>query len=158
MNNSLKFEELRKEYPEFWYNSYSAYEDEKAIYLEYEFEIPNLTKFNPKLQIDKKQFKFKSIESKPAQNMIFHIGMIELISYWKAVCSPKIIVNCGYLEEEQKKWWKKLYFYGLGELFYRNEIKTNINDFVTIECTSKQNELIHFKGKPRAVPVVTESF
>ena len=71
--------------------------------LEYEFEIPKLTKFHQKLQIDKKNFKFKNINSEYAKNMIFHIGMIELISYWKSTCSPKVIIKCGYLNEEQIK-------------------------------------------------------
>ena len=44
MNKSVMFEKCRREYKEFWYNSYKAYEDEEKIYLEYEFEIPKLTK------------------------------------------------------------------------------------------------------------------
>ena len=66
--------------------------------------------------------------------MVFHIGLIELVSYWKSTCSPKIIIKCGYLNAEQIEWWKKLYFYGLGELFYTNNIKIDIKDFVNIEC------------------------
>lgn len=143
MDKSLEFEEYRKKYKEFWYNRYYAYEDEQAIYLEYEFEIPGLTKFYPKLQIAKKNFNFKSINTQYAQNMIFHIGMIELISYWKCTCSPKVIIKCGYLNEEQINWWKKLYFYGLGELFYRNNIKTDIQNFIEIKCISKEKQFIY---------------
>lgn len=140
MENLLKFEKFREKYKEFWYNSYLSIEDEKAIYLEYEFEIPKLTKFHAKIIIDKKEFNFKSINTETAQNIIFNIGLIELISYWKCTCSPKVVIKCGYLDEEQKKWWKKLYFYGLGELFYRNEIKTDIQSFMEIECTHKKSE------------------
>lgn len=145
MNNSLKFKEYRKRYPEFYYNSYKAYEDKQKIYLEYEFEVSGLVKFHPTLQINKKNFKWKSIESDYAKNMIFHIGMIELISYWKATCSPKVIIKCGYLNEEQIEWWKKLYFYGLGELFYRNEIQTNIKDFMSVESIKSENEFSYSK-------------
>ena len=137
MDNSLKFIEYRKKYKEFYFNSYSIKEDNKKIYLEYEFEIPNLTKFNPKLEIMKKQLNFKDINSICVKNIVFHIGLIELLSYWKSTCSPKIIIKCGYLSKEQITWWKKLYFNGLGELFFRNNIKTNINDFVEIECENK---------------------
>lgn len=143
MGKLLEFQQYREQYKEFWYNSYSSYEDEKAIYLEYEFEITNLTKFHPKLQIDKKEFQFKDIHTKQAQNMIFHIGLIELISYWKCTCSPKVVIKCGYLDEEQIKWWKKLYFYSLGELFYRNDIQTNMLDFMTIECCKQKDELAY---------------
>src|SRR5690625_4599130 len=98
MDKSLEFEKYREKYKEFCYNRYFAYEDEQAVYLEYEFEIPGLAKFYPKLQINKKKFKFKSISTQYAQNMIFHIGMIELISYWKCACSPKVVIKCGYLD------------------------------------------------------------
>lgn len=145
MDKSLQFKQYRELYKEFYFNSYVIKEDEEAIYLEYEFEIPGLTKFNPKLRILKKKLKIKDIKSKYAQNMVFHIGLIELISYWKSTCSPNIIIKCGYLNEEQIKWWKKLYFYGLGELFYTNNIKVNIEDFVSIKCTNKINELEYEK-------------
>ena len=143
MDKSLEFKKYREEYKEFWYNRYSAYEDEQAIYLEYEFEIPGLAKFGPKLQIAKKKFNFKNINTQYAQNMIFHIGMIELISYWKCTCSPKVIIKCGYLDKNQINWWKKLYFYGLGELFYRNNIETDIENFMKIECKLNENQFVY---------------
>ena len=145
MDKKLEFKECREKYKEFWYNSYSSYEDEQSIYLEYEFEIPGLTKFNPKLRIDKKQLNFKSINTPIAQNNIFNIGLIELISYWKCTCSPTVIIKCGYLNEEQINWWKKLYFYGLGELFYRNQINTNMQDFMQIECNGQEKQFIYDK-------------
>ncbi len=141
MDKSLQFEQYRKEYKEFYYNSYLITEDNEKIDISYEFEIPGLTKFNPKLKILKKNMRFKDINTKYVQNMVFHMGLVELISYWKSTCAPTVIIKCGYLNEEQIKWWKKLYFYGLGELFYTNNIKTNINEFLNIECIDKVNKL-----------------
>ena len=142
MDKSKEFEKYRETYQEFWYNSYSVSEDEKAIYLEYEFEIPNLMKFHPKLQIDKKDLQLKKLNTVQVENMVFHIGMVELISYWKCTCSPKVRIQCGYLSQEQIAWWKKLYFYGLGELFYRNQIQTDIENFMQIEC--KKTEVLEY--------------
>lgn len=142
MDKSQQFNEYREKYKEFYYNSYSINEDDAAIYLEYEFEIPGLTKFTPKLSILKKEMQFKSLENNYVKNMVFNIGLIELISYWKSTCSPKIIIKCGYLNEEQINWWKKLYFYGLGELLYTNNIKTNINDLLDIKCLESSKEII----------------
>lgn len=140
MDKFVQFREYRDKYKAFYYNSFSLTEDREAIYLEYDFEIPGLTKFSPKLKILKKNMKFKSIDTPYAKNMAFNIGMIELISYWKSVCSPKIIVKCGYLDEKQIKFWKKIYFYGLGELFFTNNIKTNIDEFVNIESNQNKDE------------------
>ena len=145
MDNSLKFENYRKKYKEFWYNNYCSYEDEKTIYLEYEFEIPGLTKFKPKLSIEKKNLKLKDIKTEYSQNMIFNIGMIELISYWKSTCAPRVIIKCGYLDKNQIDWWKKLYFYGLGELFYRNNIKTDINNFMNIKVNNEARKFEYDK-------------
>ena len=142
MDKSQQFNEYREKYKEFYYNSYSINEDDEAIYLEYEFEITGLTKFMPKLSILKKEMQFKSLENNYVKNMVFNIGLIELISYWKSTCSPKIIIKCGYLNEEQINWWKKLYFYGLGELLYTNNIKTNINDLLDIKCLESNKEII----------------
>ena len=141
MDNSLKYIELRNKYKEFYYNSYNLREDEEAIYIEFEFEIPNLAVFKPITKILKKQMNLKSIDSIQARNMAFNIGLIELISYWKSACCPQIVIKCGYLSVEQIQWWKKLYFYGLGELFYTNNIQNTIDDFVTIKCEKEKNEL-----------------
>ena len=139
--NNEKFKEYREKYKEFYYNKYILTEDEEAIIIEFEFEIPGLAEFHPKTKILKKNFKFKSIYTNEAKNMAFNIGLIELISYWKCACPPNIVVKCGYLNEEQKKWWKKLYFNGLGELFYRNKISTNIEEFVDIKCEKTENDI-----------------
>lgn len=143
MNNFLKFKKFREQYKEFYYNSYSIIEDKEAIIIEFEFEIPNLAVFHPTTKILKKQMYFKDINTIQAKNMAFHIGLIELISYWKSVCCPQIVIKCGYLSEEQIQWWKKLYFYGLGELFFTNNIKTTFDEFVSIKCEKEKNELFY---------------
>lgn len=139
MDKSVQFLQYRNEYKVFYYNSFSLTEDNEAVYLEYNFEIPGLAEFSPKLRILKKNMKFKPIDTIQARNMAFNIGMIELISYWKCACPPKIVVKCGALSEEQINFWKKIYFYGLGELFFTNNIHTTIDEFVVIESTSSQD-------------------
>ena len=94
MDNFLKFKQFREQYKEFYYNSYSIKEE-------------NLAMFHPTTKILKKQMHFKSLNTIQAKNMAFHIGLIELISYWKSVCCPQIVIKCGYLSEEQIQWWKK---------------------------------------------------
>ena len=141
MDKSIEFNLYREKYKEFYYNSYSIKEDEEALFLEYEFEIPNLTRFNPKYKILKKGLNLKNINTNYVRNMVFHIGLIELISYWKCTCSPQVKIKCGYLCDEQITWLKKLYFYGLGELFYTNNIKIDIDSLMSIETTFKEDNL-----------------
>ena len=67
------------------------------------------------------------------RNLLFHLGMVELVSYWKATCSPEVIVKPHHLDEWQAGWWKKLYFNGLGEFFYINKIETDIGSYMQID-------------------------
>lgn len=136
--NQEKFNLFREKYPKFRYKEYYIKQNEKEIIITYSFEIDNLTKFNPSIRILKNKLNFKDIEEDNNFNVIaFNIGLIELISYWKATCSPKIVIECGNIYIKQIEWFKKLYFYGLGELFYINGINTNIQDFVEIECINE---------------------
>jgi len=64
--------------------------------------------------------------------------MVELISYWKAACSPTLIIKPYKLNKDQIAWWKKLYFNGLGEFFYTNALSPTIEDFITIRCEGKK--------------------
>lgn len=107
------FEDLRSEYKEFIYGSYEVSEDENKIKIEYYFEIPNLSIFRPTIEIEKRDISFKEIDNDFVKNLVFNIGMIELISYWKCACPKKLIVECGTLNGEQIAWFKKLYYYGL---------------------------------------------
>ncbi len=108
-----EFKELRNEYKEFIYRSYEISEDESKIKIEYCFEIPSLSIFRPTIEIEKRDINFKSTKSDFVKNLVFNIGMIELISYWKCACPKKVIIECGTLNDEQIAWFKKLYYYGL---------------------------------------------
>ena len=55
--------------------------------------------------------------------------MVELVSYWKITCSPEVIVEAGVLNDRQILWWKDLYFNGLGEFFYVNDILSQCSGF-----------------------------
>lgn len=140
LNNQEKFNDYREDYPRFVYECFSINNEEDAIVIKFKFVIENLRVFEPELRISKSNLNIKIDDQliENAKNAVFHMGLIELISYWKATCSPNVIIKAGYINEEQINWFKKLYFYGLGELFYTNGIKTNINDFMNITCQSDE--------------------
>lgn len=142
MDNNTRVNELRNKYTEFRYKNYSINEDEENIYIEYNFEITNLCKFNPTITIKKKNYIKEDInDNNVFKNLVFNLGLVELISYWKSTFSKKVIIECGYLKEEQISFFKKLYFNGLGELRYRNNIKIPYEDFMDITTTGEELEL-----------------
>lgn len=126
----MKFENLRKKYPKFIYNDYKIMDEENKICIEYNFEIENLTKFNPTIEILKKEFEIKNLDSDNVKNIVFNLGMIEAISYFKATCSPQFIIKCGKLDDFQEKWFKKLFYLGLGEFRFVNNINISEEEFV----------------------------
>ncbi|HOC53410.1 MAG TPA: hypothetical protein PK476_00335 [Candidatus Pacearchaeota archaeon] len=124
-------------YPVFTYEKYSFKKIGKDLEVSFVFKTGDIV-FNPKLII--KNVKAK----KDISNLVFNLGLIEMFSYWKAVCSPKIIIECGYLDNFQKKWWQKLLTKGMGQFFYENKLKF-IN--VSIETKGKKiNKKINIKG------------
>lgn len=133
-DNSSKYQQLREDFPFFVYQSYSFKIKKKYLSVKFSFNISDKFQFKPKLKIiNSDLIDFDQVDIETLNNLVFHIGMVELISYWKATCSPKVIVQPHLLDEEQANWWKKLYFNGLGEFFYLNGIQPDRDNFLSIE-------------------------
>jgi len=125
--------DLRKKHPEFVYERFLIREEENKIQVKFHFTLrPNIT-FYPRLEFPKPS---KKLESQKLNVFIFHIGLIEILSYWKAACPQVITIKAGFLTEEQIKWWKKLLVNGMGEFFYKNQIDFTSDDFVRFNVKS----------------------
>lgn len=132
---SGRFEELRRKYPQFVYRGYSISEKDDGLHLSFDFSIPGLCEFHPQTRIDGKSLDiFNSPSSDYARRMVFFIGLAEAVSYWKCACPSNFRVECGELSAKDIEFFKKLWFNGLGEFFYRNGIKTDMASFVNIEA------------------------
>lgn len=137
MNNSSKYIKFREKYPNFIYHSYNMIEEDKRYIIEFLFEIEGLSTFKPKIILDKKYLKNMNLEDIHVKNLIFNMGLVELVSYLKITCSPNVYVKCGYLDSFQIDWFKKLYVNGLGEFFYTNNIPIDPN-FITITSNEQK--------------------
>ena len=133
MERYLKF---RKEYPHFFYRGYSTEETLNELKLTYTFEIEGLSEFTPTWIFPKKgNTQIKWSEDPLMKKMIFSLGMVELVSYWKITCSPQVVIEAGALNKDQILWWKDLYFNGLGEFFYVNKItEADQEGFMEMVC------------------------
>lgn len=131
----MEYQTLREKYPLMIYHDYHIEHDHNTLQITYDFEIVGLTHFYPKYQIPFDGY----LNDKPQlAQLVFHIGMIELISYWKTCCCPKVIIQAGYLDKAQLAFFKKLYFHGLGEFFYQNHIEITMEEMMEI---SVQHEM-----------------
>lgn len=128
------FETLRKENPEFLYESFSVIRRDGEIELSFRFSMGD-TVFTPTTRIKTDNLKIvNGFNSDTARKIVFCLGMVEAVSYWKAACPPTVRVKCARLDGEDILWFKKLWFSGLGEFFHRNGISADFDSFVNIVC------------------------
>ena len=135
-NNSQKFNDLRKEYPVFVYDSYHCEVAGNGDFVvSFSFSVGGEIRYNPTICIKQHPLFddfFANQNLEKLKDFVFSIGMIELLSYWKSTCSPVIEVKAGGLDNEAVSFWKKLYFNGLGEFFYTNSIEITLDEMVEI--------------------------
>ena len=137
-DNYHKYNKFRKQFKRFTYESFDFKRSFECLEVSYNFNLDNKYFFRPTITIPIREFMLsENLNEIKLRNILFHIGMIELISYWKAACPKEIVVKPYSLNEEQKEWWKRLYYNGLGEFFYLNSIQANLEDFVKIISESK---------------------
>lgn len=120
--NLSKYSSLRKKFPEFVYDSFNLSASDKGIRMDFVFRAGEKYTFTPYIIFHGKQFSNDFLHDAAARSMAFHIGMVEMISYWKAFCSPQILIRPCMLNNDQQQWWKKLFIHGLGEFFHTNGI------------------------------------
>lgn len=133
----MNFDELRIKYPKFIYDKYEIVDLGEIYRFNFYFEIPGLTTFTPYIEVPKS----KEVDNDVLNYLVFHIGLIELVSYFKCTCSYNVEIRAGYINEEQIEWFKKLYYYGLGEFMYVNNIKCELKDLMNITCTHAPEEI-----------------
>lgn len=134
INKTDLYLELREKYPNFSFESYEITDFDTHISLDYKFAIEGLTEFRPHWEISKLKDVSFDINDRKFLELVFSLGMVELVSYWKLTCSPNVFIKCAFITDNQKDWWKKLYQKGLGEFFYTNGINID-EDFISINST-----------------------
>lgn len=145
-----RFDYLRKTFPVFSYDNHEWKVKGQKIFLSFEFKVGEFT-FKPKSNIKFPKginlSKLSSAKKSLIENLVFNIGMVEMISYWKATCSPIIQINKYQLSKPQQQWWKKLFYHGLGEFLYLNKIDVQEKDLLSFEFRS--NEKLQLSQKPK---------
>lgn len=143
MNNRKTLEEIKR-YNTFVYDGFDISYQQGKLDITYYYEIINLKKFVHRLSIP---YSSNNVDKEFVEKLVFNIGLLEAVSYWKATIAPKLIIKCGTITEKQKDFFRKIYYYGLGEFFYLNKIEAIYDEFVQFECTGKQyDKKIEYDG------------
>lgn len=136
----MDYKQLRDEFKSFEYDSYEYNIENEKLKLVFTYRLVGSKEtitFKHRVEyFTKGDIPFDLSLVSNLKNFVFHIGMVETINYWKLACPKDLNVNCGYLNESQVKWWKKLYYHGLGEFIYLNNMVSLVNEDNFLEINS----------------------
>ena len=149
------FEELREKYSKIIYESYFIRDLSDEIVIEYKFTIPGLTSFRPTISLNKNMIINKNIDKALVNEIVFRIGLVELISYYKCVCPKVVEVDAGYLDDDEIKWFRKLFYNGLSEFLYVNNIDVSEDELVSFVINGEKEDLLTpiYNGYGNLIPI-----
>lgn len=124
---------LRKKYPRFIYQKYSYQLKGRELQISFRFKVEPDIRFTSYITIKNiSAVALKKIGDRALNNFVFHLGLMEIPSYWKTTCSPEIMIRAGFLIKEQTTWWKNLIINTMGQFFYENKIDFRGEDFLKV--------------------------
>ena len=139
----MKWRTLRARSTSFVYESYGWKVQGEDLVMSFHFRLasrkgPDIH-FRPEVRL--KHIDRRRLEKLPAQflsNLVFHLGLAEMPSYWKAAISPEILISCASLYTGQIRFWEDLFWKGLAEFSFTNKITLPKREFVKIKSTVPQ--------------------
>ncbi|MBQ6771879.1 MAG: hypothetical protein IJP44_13015 [Bacteroidales bacterium] len=138
-DNQSQFDALRKEFSVFTFEKQTVKREDGRLSIVFEFNLDDRYLFHPTIEIPARPFlEWDSIPTEMLEAMAFQIGMTELVSYWKIACPKRVEIKAFSLTESQKRFWKKLYYNGLGEFLYLNGISVSEEDLMMVDSVGNQ--------------------
>jgi len=129
---TLSFKTLRAKHSSLRYRGYSIKRCDTQVKVTFHLLLEPSIEFNPTLVFDA-----PGVSNERLAPYLFNLGMVETISYWKASCPRKVIVENAPISDEQRVWWHDLFINGLGEFFFQNDIDPSDASLLTIEASSR---------------------
>lgn len=125
--------QLRQKHPRFIYKSFSTAINKQLLQIKFTFILEPDIIFTPEIIIPVPN----PVNQRAIAPFVFNLGLVELLSYWKAASPAEIVIEAGYLSQAQVEWWQDLLMYGLGEFYFKNQIDFRSPDFTTWRVTGK---------------------
>src|SRR3989338_5521221 len=137
----MTFKQLQTKYPEFCYRSFDWGLIGAGLRLSFEFTLGKKFVFRPSVLIKGiKKGELAKLNPGQLDALVFNLGLIEMLSYWKLSCAKRIRIEAGRLSKLQQNWWLALISQGFMQFFYENRL--NFNKILTE---------LHFEFGPPAV-------
>ena len=93
MSNQTKYDSFRRTFPEFVYENYSYDVQPDGLHIVFTFRIGDDICFHPTAMVASRRFLQFDQPAEVLDRLVFNIGMIELVSYWKCYCPPRVRVE-----------------------------------------------------------------
>jgi hypothetical protein len=128
-------EQLRRKHPRFIYQAYALERTANVLRIRFHFTLEPDIVFTPAIAIESiERSRVDDLDPALVERFAFHLGLIEMLSYWKAACPREVAIEAGALDESQIGWWRDLWLRGMGEFFYVNRIDFRSPDFLRISA------------------------
>ena len=124
---------LRARYPSFVYRGYTLDHDGDRLTVRARFDVPPDLSFSSHVVIHGIRANLLAdLEPGVLDTFAFHLGLLEIPTYWKTTCSPEIRVEAGPFDACQRDWLHELLMAGLGEYFWVNRVEFTAPDFLSV--------------------------
>ena len=133
-----RFDELRARHPRFTYEDYAVESVGSDLRFTFSFTMAPDVAFAPTTvlrTLDPERL--ATLPREAIDGLAFHLGLIEMLSYWKTACAPEIVVKAGALDAAQGAWWRDLILHGMREFFFVNGIDFRRDDLVTLVTSTR---------------------
>jgi hypothetical protein len=132
------FDQLRAKHPRFTYEDYAVERDGEDLKLTFSFTMAPDLAFTPTTTLrGVDAARLARVPREALDGLAFHLGMIELLSYWKTACAPEIVIKAGALDAGQIAWWRDLILHGMREFFFVNGIDFRRDDLFTLAASPR---------------------
>ena len=138
MEGALTFDVLRARHPRFTYEDYAVERVGDALRLTFSFTMAPDIAFAPTTTLRAPDAaRLAALPPEALDALAFHVGLVELLSYWKTACPPEIVIKAGALDAAQVAWWRDLILHGMREFFFVNGIDFRRADLVTLSTSTR---------------------
>jgi hypothetical protein len=124
------FTTLRAQHPTLRYRGHSITRAGDEVQATFLIDLEPSIAFRPTLT-----FTAPGLSDAQLEPYLAHLGLVELISYWKAACPQRVVIEPYRLSKAQRTWWHDLFIHGLGEFFFVNSIDPSDPELLIIEST-----------------------
>ena len=124
---------LQKKFPLISFEKFFWSFSKRKIEILFFYQLSKI-KFTHKISISSPE----NISHQNIENLIFHLGVAEILNYWKLSASPTIEIKAGFLGKKEISFYRDFFLKGMGEFFYQNKINFKEKKFLNFKISSQK--------------------